>query len=59
MVVAYDLLTLVTVNNVGKSHVMPTDYVDTPSQEIQDIVTINIEATLRMTSMILPGMLAR
>jgi short-subunit dehydrogenase len=47
------------VNNVGRSHEMPTDYVDTTQNEIDDILTINIHATLRMTSMVLPGMINR
>jgi len=38
---------------------MPTDYVDTAQNEIDDILAINIHATLRMTSMILPGMMNR
>jgi len=49
----------VLVNNVGRSHEMPTDYVDTAQNEIDDILAINIHATLRMTSMILPGMMNR
>jgi len=49
----------VLVNNVGRSHEMPTYFVDTPQKEINDILTINIHATLRMTSMILPGMIQR
>jgi len=49
----------VLVNNVGKSHEMPTDFVDTTQQEIDDILAINIHATLRMTSMVLPGMIQR
>ena len=47
------------VNNVGRSHEMPTDYVDTAQNEIDDILAINIHATLRMTSMVLPGMMNR
>lgn len=47
------------VNNVGRSHEMPTDFVDTTQKEIDDILAINIHATLRMTSMVLPGMIHR
>lgn len=38
---------------------MPVDFVDTPASEIADILTININATLRMTSLVLPGMKSR
>jgi 17beta-estradiol 17-dehydrogenase / very-long-chain 3-oxoacyl-CoA reductase len=38
---------------------MPADFVDTPKQEIDDILTININGTVRVTYAILPGMIAR
>lgn len=38
---------------------MPAYLVDTPKDEISDIVTININATLRVTYTILPGMVKR
>ncbi|KDR75273.1 hypothetical protein GALMADRAFT_249268 [Galerina marginata CBS 339.88] len=49
----------VLVNNVGKSHAMPAYLVDTPKDEITDIVSINVTATLRVTYAILPGMVQR
>ncbi|KAF8813735.1 3-ketoacyl-CoA reductase [Phlegmacium glaucopus] len=49
----------VLVNNVGKSHTMPAYLVDTPRDEISDIVAINVNATLRVTYTILPGMVQR
>jgi len=49
----------VLVNNVGKSHSMPADFVDTPKQEIEDILMININGTVRATYVILPGMVQR
>jgi len=49
----------VLVNNVGKSHTMPAYLVDTPKDEISDIVAINVNATLRVTYTILPGMVQR
>ncbi|THH16063.1 hypothetical protein EW146_g4525 [Bondarzewia mesenterica] len=49
----------VLVNNVGKSHEMPVDFVDTPADEIHDILAININATLRVTSLVSPGMVSR
>ncbi|KAG6889104.1 hypothetical protein C0995_003673 [Termitomyces sp. Mi166 len=46
----------VLVNNVGKSHAMPVYLVDTPKEEMTDIVAINVNATLRVTYAVLPGM---
>ncbi|KAJ7817058.1 3-ketoacyl-CoA reductase [Mycena olivaceomarginata] len=64
---AYDALTTeldafdigVLVNNVGKSHAMPAYLIDTPITEIEDIVKINVGATLRVTYAALPGMIRR
>ncbi|KAH7873104.1 uncharacterized protein C8R40DRAFT_1113971, partial [Lentinula edodes] len=47
----------VLVNNVGKSHAMPVYLVDTPKEEMADIVSINVNATMRVTYSILPGMI--
>ena len=49
----------VLVNNVGKSHNMPAYLIDTPQDEIKDIVTININGTIRTTYAVLPGMVQR
>ena len=38
---------------------MPAYLVDTPKDEISDIVAINVNATLRVTYTILPGMVQR
>jgi len=38
---------------------MPAYFIDTPQDEITDIVTINVNATLRVTYAILPGMVKR
>ncbi|KAF9047393.1 3-ketoacyl-CoA reductase [Panaeolus papilionaceus] len=46
----------VLVNNVGKSHNMPVNFAETPSDEMNDILTINCNATLRVTYTVLPGM---
>ncbi|KAF5388774.1 hypothetical protein D9757_005616 [Collybiopsis confluens] len=49
----------VLVNNVGKSHAMPAYLTDTPKDEIADIVSINVNATLKVTYSVLPGMIQR
>ncbi|KAK7045687.1 hypothetical protein VNI00_007520 [Paramarasmius palmivorus] len=49
----------VLVNNVGKSHNMPAYLVDTPKEEMNDIVAINVNATVRVTHAILPGMIQK
>ncbi|KAJ7018056.1 hypothetical protein C8F04DRAFT_1214763 [Mycena alexandri] len=49
----------VLVNNVGKSHAYPAYLIDTPVAEMEDIVKINVGATLRVTYAILPGMIRR
>ncbi|KAG8981719.1 hypothetical protein FRB94_010503 [Tulasnella sp. JGI-2019a] len=49
----------VLVNNVGKSHDIPTYFDETSNKEIDDILEVNIHATLRVTKMILPFMLKR
>ena len=38
---------------------MPAYFVDTPKDEMSDIVAINVNATLRVTYTILPGMIKR
>lgn len=49
----------VLVNNVGKSHDMPVDFVETTDREMSDILEINIHTTLKITKSVLPGMLSR
>lgn len=46
-------------NNVGKSHDMPTYFAETTEQENDDIVTINVNGTIRVTHAVLPGMIRR
>jgi short-subunit dehydrogenase len=38
---------------------MPAYLVDTPADEMKDIVNINVNATLRVTYAVLPGMIQR
>lgn len=49
----------VLINNVGKSYDEPMFFQDLPDQDSADIVEININATLKVTKLVLPGMIAR
>ncbi|GAA5919076.1 hypothetical protein JCM1841_003735 [Sporobolomyces salmonicolor] len=49
----------VLINNVGKSYEEPTFFQDLPDQDIADIVEINVNATLKVTKLVLPGMISR
>ncbi|GAA6063013.1 hypothetical protein JCM10212_002654 [Sporobolomyces blumeae] len=49
----------VLINNVGKSYEEPTFFQDLPDQDMIDIVEINVNATMKVTKLVLPGMIAR
>lgn len=49
----------ILVNNVGLSHSIPVPFLQTTSQEIKDIITINVTGTLKVTQLIAPGMAQR
>ncbi len=49
----------ILVNNVGKSHDMPVPFILTPNEEMEDIITINCMATLKVTQIVAPGMVQR
>ena len=49
----------VLINNVGRSHDVPVPFSQTPADEIDAIVNINVHATLRVTSIVLPEMIRR
>jgi len=49
----------ILINNVGKSHDIPVSFAQTSHAEMSDIITINCMGTLRVTSLVLPGMMAR
>lgn len=49
----------VLVNNVGKSHDMPVPFLETEDAEMEDIITINVKGTLKVTKIVAPGMVAR
>ncbi|TKA81818.1 Very-long-chain 3-oxoacyl-CoA reductase [Cryomyces minteri] len=54
-----DLDISILINNVGLSHDIPVPFVETPEDEIRDIITINCIGTLRITQLIAPGMVQR
>ncbi|KAF3942069.1 hypothetical protein ABW19_dt0202974 [Dactylella cylindrospora] len=49
----------ILINNVGKSHDMPVPFLSTEEKEMNDIITINCIATLRVTQIVAPGMVSR
>ena len=49
----------VLVNNVGVSYRYPMFFDELSDQEVQDLMTMNIDSTVWMTRMALPGMLDR
>ncbi|GAA5852455.1 hypothetical protein JCM5353_007370 [Sporobolomyces roseus] len=49
----------VLINNVGKSYDEPTFFQDLPDQDMNDIVEINVNATLKVTKLVVPGMITR
>ncbi|KDE06030.1 hypothetical protein MVLG_03584 [Microbotryum lychnidis-dioicae p1A1 Lamole] len=49
----------VLINNVGKSYDEPMFFQDLPDQDSADIIEININATLKTTKLVLPGMISR
>ncbi|KAL4783629.1 very-long-chain 3-oxoacyl-CoA reductase [Aspergillus varians] len=54
-----DLDVAILVNNVGKSHSIPVPFALTPEDEMSDIITINCTGTLRVTHLVVPGMIQR
>ena len=49
----------ILINNVGQSHSMPVSFLETPSDELQNIVTINCLGTLKVTQVVAPILKAR
>jgi short-subunit dehydrogenase len=49
----------VLINNVGQSHSIPVPFSETPEVEMNNIITINCTATLRVTQLVLPAMVQR
>lgn len=54
-----DLDISILINNVGLSHSIPVPFALTPEEEIEDIITINCLGTLRVTQLVVPGMMER
>lgn len=53
------VLTILKVNNVGKSHTAPVYFAEAVEKEIEDILRINVNANVRVTKLILPRMVER
>lgn len=49
----------VLINNVGKSHDMPTYFNEESQQNITDIIEINIKSLLYMTKLVVPSMISK
>jgi 17beta-estradiol 17-dehydrogenase / very-long-chain 3-oxoacyl-CoA reductase len=49
----------ILVNNVGQSHSMPVPFIETPEDEMKNIITINCMGTLKVTKIVAPGMAQR
>jgi 17beta-estradiol 17-dehydrogenase / very-long-chain 3-oxoacyl-CoA reductase len=49
----------ILINNVGQSHSIPVPFIQTPKDEVRDIIAINCVATLRVTQIVAPGMVQR
>ena len=47
------------VNNAGKSYTYPEDFHASTAKDMEDIVSINVSSLVRLTRMILPGMVER
>ncbi|KAJ1955659.1 hypothetical protein IWQ62_005481 [Dispira parvispora] len=54
-----ELTVSVLVNNVGVSHDMPVPFHLETEERINDIVSVNIKAMLKMTHMVVPQMISR
>lgn len=49
-----DLDVGILINNVGQSHSIPVPFLETPKEELQNIVTINCLGTLKVTQIVAP-----
>lgn len=49
----------VLINNVGRSHSYPVSFIETKDEEMENIITINVKGTLKVTKIVAPGMAER
>lgn len=49
----------ILINNVGQSHSIPVPFAETEEKEMNDIITINCTGTLKVTQLVVPGMIKR
>ncbi|QIX00609.1 hypothetical protein AMS68_006126 [Peltaster fructicola] len=49
----------ILINNVGQSHSIPVPFSRTEEKEMNDIITINCTGTLKVTQLVVPGMIKR
>ena len=54
-----DLDISILINNVGKSHDIPVAFAETSEQEMEDIINVNCHGTLKVTRLVVPGMVQR
>ena len=54
-----DLDVSILINNVGQSHSIPVSFIETPAEEMNNIITINCTGTLRITKLFVPKMIQR
>ncbi|KAK9454966.1 hypothetical protein V1511DRAFT_378290 [Dipodascopsis uninucleata] len=54
-----DLDVSILINNVGQSHSIPVPFSETDITELENIININDMATLKVTRLVLPRMIAR
>ncbi|ODQ65435.1 3-ketoacyl-CoA reductase [Nadsonia fulvescens var. elongata DSM 6958] len=48
----------ILINNVGQSHSIPVPFLETKDQELRNIITINNTATLKITQIVAPEIIA-
>lgn len=53
-----DLPVTVLVNNVGQSHSIPVPFLETTPTELNNIVTVNVSTTLKVTQTVVPRIVA-
>ena len=49
----------VLINNVGMSYKFPKDTLDVPPKTIEKLMNLNVHSVVRMSNLILPGMVER